>query len=631
MLQTIHDKLKGWFAYVVLGAVGSTFVLWGINWTFGTPNYAAKVNGQEIALTEVRESYQRQLAAAQRGGAVQLTDAQRTAIKQRVLDDYVANEALITHSIDLGYRVSDAELSKAYEQIPAFQVAGKYDAAHAVAVLKSQGRSVGEVERLVRRQVQLEQLDSGMRDSAFATPTEIKQLAAITQQQRELGWIVVAADHYAATATPSEAELAAYFEAHKGEYLTPELVNLRYVELSLAQIQAAVKVTDAQLQTYYEEQKAKNPDAYTQAEQRRVRHILFQVADPKDDAAVKAKAEGVLKRVQAGEDFAKLAKEFSQDPGSAQQGGDLGFSERKVWVAPFADAAYGMQVGDVKGLVKTQFGYHILKLEEIRPAAVKTFEQSKSDIDAEYRRSEAERQFNNLQDQIADAALQSATDIDVVARKTGLPVQEVKDFSRSEGGGALGKSPKLLEAAFSPDVLDGHLSAVVEVEKGRGVVLRATDHRARQQRPLDAVRAELTAAWKKARGVELAASAAADAAKRLAGGESFDAVAKSLGATAQAPHFVNRSDNGVPPEIRRAAFAAPKPGATPVYLTAGLANGDSAVYGILAVRAEPNAEPAMDQIMGRQVAQRIAGVESQGYAAAAKAAAQVSLNPQALD
>src|ERR1019366_1896021 len=265
----------------------------------------------------------------------------------------------------------------------------------------------------------------------------------------------------------------------------------RYIEISLAQMEANVTVSEAQLKAYFEEQKTKNPDAYVQSEQRKVRHILLQVTDPKNDAAVKAKAEQILTRARAGEDFAKLAQEFSQDPGSARQGGDLGMSERKVWVAPFADAAFSMQVGEIRGPVKTQFGYHILKLDGIQPATVRTFEQSKGDLTAEYRRNEAERLFNNAQDQLADAALQNSTDIDVVARKAGLTVQDIPDFRRADGGGELGKSAAVLDAAFSQDVLDGHLSPIVEVEKGRGVVLRATDHKLPQQKPLEAVRTEV--------------------------------------------------------------------------------------------------------------------------------------------
>ena len=414
--------------------------------------------------------------------------------------------------------------------------------------------------------------------------------------------------------------------------MTSETVNLRYVELSLAQLESKVSVDDAQLKAFYEEQKSKTPERFLQAEQRRVRHILLAVNDPKEDAAVKAKAQGLLKRAQAGEDFSKLAKEFSQDPGSAAQGGDLGWSERKVFVGPFADAAFSMKVDEIQGPIKTQFGYHILKLDGIQPPAVKSFDAGKAELEAEYRRNEAERLFNNAQDQLADAALQNATDIDIVAKKAGLTVQDIANFSRSEGGGALGKVPAVIDAAFSQDVIDGHLSPIVEVEKGRGVVLRASDHKVPQQKPLEAVRTEVVAAWKKQRGVELAAAAAADAAKRLKAGESWDAVAKSLGLSAQAPKFVARSDQDVPVEIRTSAFRAPKPAAQKsIYENLSLAGGDAAVLAFSAVREDPDAAKSKDADMRRQYAAQIAAGEAQSYAAAARADAKVTVNLKAMD
>ena len=479
--------------------------------------------------------------------------------------------------------------------------------------------------------MKLRQLDSALTLSSFATATEMKEIRALTKQQRELAWLTLPAEKYAAQATPSDADLKTYYDAHKSEYMTPETVDLHYIEISLAQLAAKVSVDDAQLKAYYDEQKAKTPELFTQPEQRRVSHILLPVANPKDDAAVKAKAEGILKRAQAGEDFAKLAKEFSQDPGSAQQGGDLGWSERKAWVPPFADAAFSMKVDEIRGPVKTQFGYHILKLVGIQPASVKTFEQSRADLETDYRRTQAEKLFNDAQDALADAALQNTTDIDGVARKAGLTVLDIPVFSRIDGGGALGKVPAVIEAAFSPDVLDGRLSPIVEVEKGRGVVLRATDHKLPQQKPLDAVRTELVAAWKKQRGIELAAAAAADAVKRLQGGESWDAVAKSLDQTVAAPKFVARSDQQVPMEIRTTAFGEPKPAAKPLYSEARLANGDAAVIALSAVREEPGDAAHPDLDMRRQYAAQIASIEAQSYAAGARADAKVVLNPQALD
>src|ERR1700691_2684168 len=597
MLQTIHDKLKGWVAGVVLGAIALVFVFWGINWTLSAPTYAAKVNGTEISPNEVRQTYQQQLAQIERQSSVPLDDAMRNEIKQRVLEQYVASEALVTRADELGYRVSDSELLAEMAKVPALQVDGKFDYAHALAVLNAQGRSPAEIEELFRRDAKLRQLDTALNASSFATPTELKEFRALTRQQRELAWLTVSAAKYAAGATPDDAAVKAYYDAHKADYMTPETVNLRYVELSLDKLAAKVSVDDAQLKAYYDEQKTKTPERFVQAEQRRVRHILLSVNDPKDDAAVKAKAESILKRAQAGEDFSKLAKEFSQDPGSAPQGGDLGWSERKVFVGPFADAAFGMKVDEIRGPVKTQFGYHILKLDGIQPSTVKTFEQAKADLETEYKRNEAERLFNNAQDQLADAALQNATDIDVVAKKAGLTVQDVPNFSRNDGGGALGKVPAVIDAAFSQDVLDGHLSSIVEVEKGRGVVLRASDHKLPQQKPLDAVRAVVVAAWKKQRGVELAAAAAADAVKRLNSGESWDAVAKSLDQATQPPRYIARVDQSVPTEIRQSAFLAPKPTGKPIYQDVAFSNGDAAVYALSAVREAPTENQQQEDLV----------------------------------
>jgi peptidyl-prolyl cis-trans isomerase D len=461
---------------------------------------------------------------------------------------------------------------------------------------------------MIRHDAKLRQLESAFSASSFVTPAELARLRALTRQQREIAWLTIPAAKLAAEATPD------------------------YVEVSLAQLATKVHVDDAQLKTYYDEQKAKTPERFTQAEQRRVRHILFQVADPKDDAAAKAKAEAALKRAQSGEDFGKLAQELSQDSGSAKNGGDLGWAERSRYVGPFADAAFSMKEGEIKGPIKTQFGYHILKLDGIQPVAVKSFEQSKSDMDAEYRRTEAEKLFNDAQDSLADAALQNG-DIDVVARKAGLEVHDLANFSRTGGGGDLGKSPAVVEAAFSPDVLDGHLSPMVEIEKGRGVVLRATDHQAPKQKPLEEVRTDVIAAWKKERGSELATEQAVAAVKRLQGGESWDSVAKSLGLTAQPPKFVARADQTVPAEIRQGVFDEPKPAGKPVYSSAPLPDGDAAVIALSAVREEPASGDSTIQeaMLKRQLMQQAAAAEAREYSAAARADAKVSENLQALD
>jgi peptidyl-prolyl cis-trans isomerase D len=280
MLQSIHDKLKGWLAGVVLGAIGLVFVFWGINWTLSAPTYAAKVNGSEVSAEEVRQAYQQQLAQAERQSNGSLSDAQRSVIKMRVLDDYVNSEALVTRADKLGYRVTDQQLLQAMAQIPIFQVDGKFDYAHAVAVLRAQGRSIPEIEALFKRDVKLRQLDSALTLSSFSTAAEIKQIRALTKQQREVAWLTLPAEKYASQAVPDDAALKTYYDAHKSEYMTPETVDLHYVEISLAQLGSKVNVDDAQLKAYYDEQKTKTPELFVQPEQRRVSHILLPEARP---------------------------------------------------------------------------------------------------------------------------------------------------------------------------------------------------------------------------------------------------------------------------------------------------------------------------------------------------------------
>jgi peptidyl-prolyl cis-trans isomerase D len=517
-------------------------------------------------------------------------------------------------------------------QIPALQNNGKFDPTHAAAILRSQGRSLAEIEGYFRHDLKLRQLDTALGTSSFVTKTELTRLQGLMRQQREISWLTLSASKYAAGAVPTDADLKAFYDAHKAQYMTPETVDLRYVEVNLNDLAAQVPLDEAKLRAYYEDQKQKTPELFVQPEKRHLRHILLQVGDPKEDAAVKAKAEALAQRAKAGEDFAKLAQANSQDPGSASKGGDLGWEERKRWEPAFADAAFSMKEGEISAPIKTKFGYHIIQVEGIQPASSKTFEQARTELESDYRRTEAERLFNDAQDRLADAALQSGTDIATAARKAGLQVHEIPNFSRTEGGGELGKVPAVLQAAFSPDVLDGHLSSMIEVDKGRGVVLQASDHKVPVQKPLEAVRDQVVAAWKEQRGSELARAAAGEAVKALQGGKSWDSVAQSLGQSAPAPKFVSRSDADVPITVRRDAFDAPKPEGKPVYASVALDNGDAAVFELTAVREDPSQQgPLQAAQLKREFAQESSANETQAYAAAARADAKVQLNLPALD
>ena len=299
-----------------------------------------------------------------------------------------------------------------------------------------------------------------------------------------------------------------------------------------------------------------------------------------------------MKRAQGGEDFAKLAKEFSQDPGSAQQGGDLGWSERKVWVAPFADAAFSMKEGEIRGPVKTQFGYHILKLDGIQPATVKTFEQSKSDLEAEYRRNEAERLFNNAQDQLADAALQNTTDIDVVARKAGLTVHDIPNFSRTDGGGDLGKvaggdrgglQPGCARWALEPDRRGGERPRRGAARNGsQAAAAKAAGGGTRRDRGRLEEAARRGARRSSGRGRGQAADGGRVVGRRR---EVPGRHRRSRRSSWRAPTRRCRSRSAAH------AFDEPKPAGKPIYSSVALGNGDAAVLALSAVREDPSGDP----------------------------------------
>jgi peptidyl-prolyl cis-trans isomerase D len=406
-------------------------------------------------------------------------------------------------------------------------------------------------------------------------------------------------------------------------------VNLHYVEISLAQMAAHITVTDAQLQAISKSKRPRTPE---------VSRSRAAAREPYPDS--RSRSEGRCEREgqgrgsaearQAGEDFAKLAKEYSQDPGSAQQGGDLGWSERKVWVAPFADAAYSMKVGEIRGPVKTQFGYHILKLVGIQEASTKTFEQSKADLEAEYRRTEAERQFNNACRISSPMPRCRARPISMeVARKGGIAGRTDRRFQPHRRRRRARQVAEGDRGGLQPRC--ARWPGQSDRRSGKRPRHRAQGHgsQAAAAAPLDAVRSAVIKAWKNSGASSSRRQRPTDAAKRLSAGESWDAVAKSLGAPLQAPRFVGRAIKAVPIAIRRSPSSCRSP---PASRNSKRCLDNGRFGGFRSVRRARGSEyqPAATGTRTREFAQQ-AAAESESYSLAARAAAKVLVNPQAIE
>jgi peptidyl-prolyl cis-trans isomerase D len=442
MLQTIHDKITGWVAGIVIGAISLTFIFWGIDVGFGSVSYAAKVKGHDqwpwqraarVTIEEVNRAYQNQLNRYQQMMRSEVPDEIRTELQQRLMDQFVQDELLEQHASKLGYRVREDDIDRSIQEEPAFQIDGKFSEDVATRFLETQGYSPRAFREEQRRGLQIAQVRAVIAASSFVTPAEIERARALETEEREVAWAVINPATLLAGITPDDAAITRYYEENKKNLMTPETVTLNYVELKVADMAPQVAVTEEALRGYYENVK----DRYVEAERRHGRHILIKVDETTTEEAARKKADELLAKAKApGADFAALAKEFSQDAGSAEQGGDLGWAERSFFVGPFSDALFAMQPNEIRGPVRTEFGYHILRLEGIQAGKQKSFEEVRAELENEFRTQEAEKLFSERQEQLAEKAFENPDSLDAAAKVAGVTVRSVPEFKRAGGAGA---------------------------------------------------------------------------------------------------------------------------------------------------------------------------------------------------
>lgn len=635
MLQSIGDILKAhrWLGATILGVLAAIFAVWGaygiVNISFGPQDYGLKVNGETISADTMNRAWQeRQAEMVQALNGGELSDAQRTQLQAQLVDEYVRSTLMSQRAQKAGYRASDAEVEAAYENEPAFQVEGKFDPRAARTMLQQAGMTPEMYEAQKRQELETDQLTGGIQLSDFLTPAETKRIYALENEQRQVRYAVLPLERYAPSKI-DDAIIQAWYKSHQSDYLTPESVNLQYAELRLDTIAAQVPVTTEALQAYYH----KNEARYRQVEMRHAHHILIAVSnpnDPKADAAALAKAREVLAQLKAGKDFGALAKQYSADTASAAQGGDLGWAARTAYVPAFADALFSMQPGQISEPVKTEFGYHIIRLDEVRPAAVKSFDEVRSQVESEYRRDQAASVFGDRQEQLQQALdTGTATDLNQLAQRFQLTTGQIPDFTRTGGGAPLGSKPELLRAVFSDDALSGQkINGPVALADDQIVVFKVLSHHLPAPQPIAQVKDEVIAAIRKSEGTQGALKAAEDAVRQLQGGADFDAVLKKLDVKAAPAAFIGRSDPQLPPQVRNAAFTAPVPDRKPVYSALTLDSGGAAVVAVLAVKpGTPGANPQNDQQLEAEYLKRDREGEIEAYLQDIQDRAHIERNP----
>ena len=610
MLQTIRDKISGTVAILFLGAIALVFIFWGaegvIDFNTGQRTYAAKVDGESIPTETVRRAWQQRQSQLQQMLRDELPSDMVKTQQAALLNQFVQESLLKQRAQRFGYSVSDQELAQRVMEYPQFQVDGKFSKDRYNGLVRSSGLTETQFEAELLNGLLIDQLRNAVVESAFVVPYELDRRYAMEKQEREIDYVLIAASAFEASTTITDEQVQKWYEENKNDYLLPETVNLQYVELTRQRAEGSIEVTDQALKDYYEQVK----DRFTTQERRHGRHILITVADGVDDAAAKKKAEELTAQAKGGADFAQLAKDNSKDPGSAPQGGDLGWAQRGMFVGPFEDALFSMSAGEIRGPVKTDFGYHVMKLEEVEAGHVKTFEEARAEVEADYRKDRAQNIFYEESQKLADQAFAALTELDSVAKTLNLPLQTVTGFTR-EGGGDFDAEPSVIEAAFSDDVLQRRQnSPLVTVGEDRALVLRVTEHKAAEPRPLEAVSAQIRAQLKTQRMREAAAAQGAFAMARLQKGEPWPAVTGALHLGAVGKRFMGRQDSIAPAAIVRAAFNAPTTEISEAKPYFGGVTTDDGNYAIYAVTQARNADPSKEAAAERNNRRRRAEVQT---------------------
>ena len=583
MLQNIRDNSQGWIAKTIIGLIVMLMAFTGfdaiVQSTSNSRN-AAEVNGEEITLDSLNAAVdmQRRQLIQQFGKDFDASLLDDKLLRNAALDSLVERTLLLQGAKDAGMAVSDAALDQMIVQLPVFQVEGKFDAARFDQVLQQQGFTRMQFRERLKQDVLISQLQAALAGSNFVTDAELDAFVRLDKQTRDFASLTLPADSQAIELT--DEEVKAYYDEHADQFMSVEQVVIEYVELKKEAFFAQAEASDEELQALYQKEIA------NLAEQRHAAHILLEVNDKQSDEQAKAKLEEAAKRLQAGEDFAVLAKELSQDPGSADNGGDLGFAGPGVYDPEFEKALYALNKGEVSAPVRSEFGWHLIKLLDVQAPEVPSFDSLKTKLEREIKAQQVEQRFVEAAKDLEEASFE-ASDLAQPAQELGLQVQTSGAFGR-EGGEGVAANRQVVQAAFSPEVLeDGANSGAIELDPDTTLVLRVKEHKKPTLLPLETVAAGIRDT--------LARKKAGEAAK--AEGEALLAQLREGGASGKEWKVVEaatRSQEGVEPVVLQALFRMAKPAdGKPSYAGVTLNNGDYVVLrldGVGQAKAELSAE-----------------------------------------
>jgi len=586
-------------------------------------NAVAKVAGESITQAEFDEAQRRQMEQYRQmlGGQFDPKMFDTPEQRKSVLDSLIAQRALAAEATRNNLLASDQALQQAILGMEGLTTPdGKFDNDRYKSLLAVQGMTPVMFESRLRRDLAVQQVNAAIQDSAFAPKTVTGRISDISQQEREVQPLLFKTADYVSQVKVADQQLQDYYDKNAAQFAIPEQASIEYVVLNAAVIDSQIQVSDDDIKAYYEQ----NKQRYSVQEQRRASHILVGVKkDGSDKEAARAKAEKLLAQVkQTPGDFARLAKENSDDPGSGEKGGDLGFFGPGMMVKPFEEAAYKLKEGEISALVQSDFGFHIIQLTGIQAGSVKALDEVKADIAADIRKQQFAKKYTELAEVFTDTVYEQADSLKPVADKLKLKIETAANLARQPNP-AVGpnvplNSQKFLTALFADDVVKNKRNTeAVEVAPNTLIAGRVVEHKPASKRPLEEVKASIRERVIQEEAAKLA---------RQAGEARLAALKAKDDAVGFGPaQLVSRAKReGITGVVLDAVMKADV-NRLPAYTGVDVPQQGYAVYRIAKVMQPATTDAARRQAEERQIAGIVAQQEAAAYVEALKQKAKVKL------
>lgn len=606
MLQTIRERASGLVLWVIAIVITLSFALFGVNSYFQSGGNVAviKVDGEEVNLQTVMNRVQQRRSEAERElpvGSRGLNAEQTKQIQKEVIDGMVDEELSRLWAIRSGVVTSDARVAQYIRnEVPAFQLDDKFNRGVYQNFVRSQGYSEPYFENVVvRTALSTYEMRQAILMSGFETPDMAQATYERQNQEREFSYLLIDAKRFEAEITLSEDAIAAEYEANKTNYIAPEKASFEYIVLdSDALLQSGAKelnILPEDIATRYELMR----DTFATEETRQVRHILLTSgagSTAAERAGIAARIAEIRTDIAEGRTtFEDAARAFSQDPASASAGGDLGFFGRGMMVNSFEEAAFALTEGQLSEPVETEFGYHLLRVDAIRPAKIQTLDEVSERIERDLKLEKAQKLLIDKADLLANLVWETPDSLESAATEMGLEVVRTDYLERDDTSGPL-QYPAVREAAFSLALLESRTNSdVIPVSNDRRIVIRVVDYHPAEQLTLDQVRDEVEARLTAAEAARRAEALAKDLLAALGNGATLKDLAEKNALSEPRDVTTTRHDREHPEQVINAAFVlAPRQDEVPVASAVALADGSAAVVRLLSVKQNAEGLPAAE-------------------------------------